>query len=115
MGAEQFTTTIKVSKETTDHDAFVEARDGAKYENGHGGYTGSIAEKNNFIMIHRARNAENANRIVDAFMGGWDVNISPYRTEAMQMFEDKWGDAGAVRYPVDNKTDEIIFFGWASC
>lgn len=115
MGAEQYFTKIKVSKDTTDEDAFREASDNAKYENGHTGYTGTIAEKNNSITVHRARNAENANRLVNGLMDGWDTDIPIYRTELTQMFDDKWGSGGAVRYPIDDTTDEIIFFGWASC
>ena len=115
MGAASFIETIKVSKNTSDQEAFQRAKDSAAYENGHGGYTGTLAEKNSFIMMHRARNAENASRIVESLLGNWGDVIPLYRPEVQKFVDDKWGPAGAVRHPLDDETDGVIFFGYASC
>ena len=114
MGALQFTAAVKVAKKATDDEAFQAAKDQASYESGHGGYTGTIAEKHSFIMIHRAKSAESAARIVESMMGGWGSAVPLYRPEVEEMFEDKWGPAGAIRHPLDDKTDGVVFFGWAS-
>tara|TARA_R100000687_G_scaffold46657_1_gene37542 strand:+ start:1018 stop:1359 length:342 start_codon:yes stop_codon:yes gene_type:complete len=112
MGSQQFEVRRQVPKKQSDQDAFSDAVDSARHENGHGGYSGTIAEKNSCISIHRARSEQSAQRIVNALMGHAPIPI--YRDEMMQVTDDKWGPAGAVRYPVDSKTDGIIFFGWAS-
>lgn len=112
MGAMSFCETVRVSKKTSDKEAFQEARDQAAFENGHGGYTGSLAEKHGFIMIHRARNEQNANRIADKMMDTFRLPV--YRDEMMEIAHDKWGPAAAVRYPIDKATDGVIFFGYAS-
>lgn len=112
MGAASFETRIRVPKATSDRDAFNQAVESARHENGHGGYSGTIAEKSSFIMIHRARSEKNAQRIVHALMDHGPLSI--YREEIRQVVDDKWGAAGAVRFPVDKATDGFIFFGWAS-
>ncbi len=48
MGATEFSTT---AKGRTAHDAFQAAREEAAYWHGHGGYTGSVAEKHDFVLI----------------------------------------------------------------
>lgn len=48
MGASTFVT---IAKGKTADQAFEAARAEALYEHGHGGYTGSIAEKSDFVMI----------------------------------------------------------------
>lgn len=112
MGAQTFEARITVSKSTSDADAFRAALENARFENGHGGYSGSLAEKGTFVNIHRARSRENAQRIVAAMMNSGPLPV--YREEMRRVVDDKWGPAGAVRYPACPKTDEIIFFGWAS-
>jgi hypothetical protein len=47
MGASTFITT---AKGTTAQEAFDAAREEARYEHGHGGYTGTIAEKRTYVM-----------------------------------------------------------------
>jgi len=114
MGSQTFSVTVTVEKKTTDADAFTDARQNAAYDSGHGGYTGTIAEKDSFVMIHRAKSSAGAQRIVDAVMGHGLSDDPIYRQEVIDIADDKWGPAGAVRYPIDGKTDGIIFFGWAS-
>lgn len=48
MGANTF---IHIAEGRTADEAFDRARDDARYEHGHGGYSGSIAEKDRFVMI----------------------------------------------------------------
>lgn len=82
-------------------EAFANARSDAAYWHGHGGYTGTIAEKDSYVLISpaampRDEAMELANRLLDED----DPRIS-----------DKWGPAGAVL----TNTGEWLFFGWASC
>lgn len=114
MGSQQFTSIVRVDKSTSDRDAFLQARDQAAYDHGHGGYTGTLAEKHSFSMIHRARSEASARRIVETLSGNGSGPIPIYRPEVIEIFDDKYGPAGAVRYPHDDKTDGVIFFGWAS-
>lgn len=99
MGGATFTT--RQSGETVD-EAFSSAVEQAKYMNGHGGYTGTIAEKNSFKLIPRSEMEDDedefdfAYRLID---------------ECDPRIDDKWGPAGAVK--VDE--GEWLFFGWASC
>ena len=48
MGATNFTVTARGK---TASEAFDYATENARYENGHGGYTGTIAEKRSFVMV----------------------------------------------------------------
>lgn len=98
MGAtEFFTDTTK----GTVGEAFAAAVAQAHYDYGHAGYTGSIAEKDGWVVItttpmtHKA-----AHELADQLMDAEDPRI-----------DDKWGPAGAI--PID--TGEWLFFGWASC
>ena len=99
MGAEPFTTTQ--SGETVEK-AFRSAVEDAQFMNGHGGYTGTIAEKGSFKLIPRSEMDE-----------GEDEYDFAYRLidECDPRIDSKWGPAGAV------KVDEgkWLFFGWASC
>lgn len=95
MGAQTF---FQQAKGKTAADAFHAARDSAAWEHGHGGYTGTIAEKSEFVMI-------------DCPLGE-----SPHRYADKLILEDderivnKWGPAGCIKLG----GDEYLFFGWAS-
>ena len=115
MGSATFETTVRVRKATTDQEAFEEARSQAQYDSGHGGYTGTIGEKGSFVMIARAKSARNASRMAAALLDGGGRGISAYREEMRALVDDKWGPAGAIRYPIDRSLDGVLFFGWASC
>lgn len=82
--------------------AFNEATDHARYMNGHGGYTGTIAEKPSFEIIQRTPLPKK-----EAY------ELAEKRVED----NDKWGPAFAI--PVQdekepNKTAGWLFFGFAS-
>lgn len=95
MGSQTFTA---VSRGATAREAFTGAVDEARYEHGHGGYTGTIAEKHGFTMIplpDGRKPSEYAYELLDKD----DPRIS-----------DKWGPAGCLKVA----EGEYLFFGWAS-
>jgi hypothetical protein len=95
MGADTFGTRAKGK---TAEEAFRSAVENAQWEHGHGGYSGTIAEKRSFTIIAVPQGMdciEYANSLLD----GDDPRVS-----------DKWGPAGCVK--LDEGT--WYFFGWAS-
>ena len=98
MGAVEFTT--KQSGETV-KEAFRAAVEHAQYMNGHGGYTGTIAEKGSFTLIPRSEmedgedEYEFARRLIN---------------ERDNRIDDKWCPAGSVKINENN----WLFFGKAS-
>ncbi len=97
MGGQVFQT---VAAGTTAEDAFSAARATAQYEHGHGGYSGTIAEKRGFVMVERAPMSRQAARAkADEMIDAGDPRI-----------DDKWGPAGCI--PLDD--GRFFFFGWAS-
>jgi hypothetical protein len=117
MGAQHFTT------QSQGHDveeAFLTARSWAQYMHGHGGYTGTIAEKDQYTlfevpadtgveefaeMILAASNSPTSREIL-ADLIGEDAARS-----ITDVFNDKWGPAVALQVG----EDEWLFCGWASC
>jgi hypothetical protein len=84
----------------TAREAFSAAVAEAKYEYGHGGYTGTIAEKRGFVMMSDgALPLEKARALADRAIDDGDARI-----------DDKWGPAGCV--PLAD--GRFYFFGWAS-
>jgi hypothetical protein len=86
-------------------DAFSRAVQDARYENGHGGYTGTIAEKHDFINVGTAITEDAAFKRSQELLDADDKRIS-----------DKWGPAGCI--VIDGSTKDgttlYLFFGWAS-
>lgn len=116
MGAEVFYTYAFGSDAD---EAFRSAVEHAEYMNGHGGYTGTIAEKSSYTVIpeseHKGRQKMNvARELID---------------ERDERVDDKWGPAGAIncsgtkvarqyrkRNRLEGKHGDVwLFFGWASC
>ena len=100
MGATDF---MIWSKGKTAKEAFKTARDQALYESGHGGYTGTIAEKHEFRTI---------------LAGGRELTREKIREHAEKLLNneahwtnDKWGPAACI----DAGDGKYLFFGWASC
>lgn len=100
MGANFFETKAKGK---TANDAFKKAREEALYESGHGGYSGTIAEKSNFKMIPYLE----GDRILFPDVGNF---ISAIMDKNYADFADKWGPACCI----DLGDGEYIFFGYAS-
>jgi hypothetical protein len=95
MGSIDFCTRVKNRSAKR---AFNEAVKNAKHNYGHGGYTGTIAEKSDFVIIKVPADTTVRDYINKLF----DDDDSP--------IADKWGPAGAIQ-----DGDEWVFFGWASC
>jgi len=94
MGAQQFETK---GTGITPREAFSDAVDRARYLHGHGGYTGSLAEKSSYTLLDPG--TEDPQAFVRRLMDDGDPRI-----------DDKWGPAGCVKLTLDT----YIFFGWAS-
>ena len=102
MGAEEFW-----HKEVgvTPEEAFHKAVESAAYEHGHGGYTGTIAEKSDFVMIEVPK-IYTAMDYIDKLMGEEDPRVA-----------NKWGPAGCVCLGPSKKDPKMkvyMFFGIAS-
>lgn len=95
MGAASFT---QVGKGETASLAFAYAREEAQFDHGHSGYTGTIAEKSNFILIPLP-DGRDPHDYAEELMDNDDPRIS-----------DKWGPAGCIKI----RDGEYLFFGWAS-
>lgn len=84
----------------TAHRAFNALVDQALYDHGHAGYTGTIAEKDDFEMIK--------------VPVGWDGTAESYASKLIQDDDprvcNKWGPAGCIQ----TGPGEFLFFGWAS-
>jgi hypothetical protein len=107
MGAEQFTS--RVTGKTAE-EAFQTAIKAAQYEHGHGGYTGTIAEKDSFVLL-TPPNGTDPGDFVDKGLDGVFQPGTPERVRAaFAAIEDKYGPAGCVQFG----PDEFVFFGWAS-
>lgn len=119
MGAETFVTT---SLEPDPNRAFHELVEEAAYEYGHGGYTGTIAEKSEYVIIQRqVISQRGAEALADQLIQDADPRI-----------DDKWGPAGAIPFGDSDDVDLTdaaaveawlateppiqgwVFFGWAS-
>jgi hypothetical protein len=102
MGATEFTC---VGNGKTAKEAFDAAVEDAAYDCGHGGYTGTIAEKDTFVMCSSEvfASQQEAFDFADKLLSDGDKRV-----------DDKWGPAGCVAFK--NKHDKVsyIFFGWAS-
>jgi hypothetical protein len=102
MGAEQF---VNYSLGKNAKDAFKSAKEVAQYERGHGGYSGTIAEKDSFKMV-TPNAGESPSECVHRCSD--DPN---------HFSDDKWGPAGCVDAgpaPKHPGFNEYIFFGYAS-
>jgi len=95
MGAVEFYTE---SAGRNAREAFDEAVCAARYEHGHGGYTGTIAEKNEFVVVRVPKGLDPQEYARDIVEGVAPVTV------------DKWGPAGCI----DLGDGLYLFFGLAS-
>lgn len=103
MGATTFAT--EATGDTIEQ-AFRAAKDYAGYMHGHGGYTGTIAEKYDFTVVQETPlDSDDAYGLVKRLIDSDDPRIS-----------DKWGPAGAIPLDTNHSNGEKswLFFGWAS-
>ena len=96
MGADVFMIT---ATGVSARDAFTNARQEALHYSGHGGYTGTIAEKQDFTVISLKEGHE-PHEYADELIVDCDPRIN-----------NKWGPAGCF----DLGGGRYLFFGWASC
>jgi hypothetical protein len=101
MGAETF---FARAKGQTAKEAFKSAKSQAEYDYGHRGYTGTIAEKDEFTSIGKTETLDEARQMADKLIDSADHRIN-----------DKWGPAGCIetKDPRDGSA-MFLFFGWAS-
>jgi hypothetical protein len=100
MGANSF---FETSSTIDLNEAFAEVREHAQWEHGHGGYTGTIAEKDSVTKIaDHLPDREAAMNMADDLLWASDPRVN-----------DKWGPAGAIGYQ-DSGQHCWLFFGMAS-
>jgi hypothetical protein len=96
MGGTTFTTRAKGKSA---REAFDAAVSHAQFMHGHGGYSGTIAEKSSFVVIGLPM-GQDPKAFVEHLLEDDDPRVS-----------DKWGPAGCIKVA----EDAYLFFGWASC
>jgi len=101
MGASEF---ICSASGKNAKEAFNTAVDDAAWEDGHGGYTGTIAEKDRFVMC--------SSEVFPSKKEALDF-AEKLLEEGDKRIDDKWGPAGCVAFKNKDET-QYIFFGWAS-
>ena len=116
MGATNYVT---ISKGQNAKDAFSSAYDKAQWDHGHGGYTGTIAEKDSFVEFPRPKGVRMRTVIKIVHNMTWDderiIKLEkkypkfPVRQMA-RVWDDKWGPSACME--LQSKT--YIFFGMAS-
>jgi len=120
MGATTFETT---GKGKTVGEAFQNARDQALWDYGHRGYTGSLAEKDDYVETVLPDGVE-VDEFIGALMDGlhmWSVGDEPLEGKVpdwappnwevlVEVYDSKWGPCVAIK----TAPDEWTFCGWAS-
>lgn len=102
MGACEFFNTASGS---TAKEAFAEAVADAQYEFGHGGYTGTIAEKDSFKLA--------SSDLFETYDAAMDF-AEKAMDDDNHFCQDKWGPAACVSFKTKDGKTEYLFFGWAS-
>lgn len=113
MGATEFT---HVAFGKTAEEAFSEAIANAQWESGHGGYTGTIAEKGSFVLFAVPTRA--LDRVINGLSGYWEgctmedgllkpskehwpkgfpAKYKPLVRRMYNTYDDKWGPAVCVQ------------------
>ena len=109
MGAEVF---YNRAKGTSAKDCFRDEYENACYEHGHGGYSGTLAEKGSYTMSEKPAeiDADEWYDMVEDFDEN-DKEQEHYRAlkSDFEVYDDKWGDALCIP-----TKDGFIFCGWAS-
>ena len=118
MGATTFHVETKAK---TAKEAFDKLVDDAQWTHGHGGYTGTIAEKHGFTEFKRPKGVREStcHTVIRALS-----RVNPDDTaklektypkwpikQMVRTYEDKWGPAVCV----ETRPNNYFFCGWASC
>lgn len=108
MGAEAFCEFIPGSDATV---AFMEAVEQARYDYGHAGYTGTIGEKDSFVIYTPPAgvdSVEAVNAFEESYYGRPEWADAAFDAAAAQ-YNDKWAAAVAIKH-----NDGWYFLGYAS-
>jgi len=118
MGATNYTT---VARDKNAKEAFESAVENAQWNHGHGGYTGTIAEKNSFVLFQRPKGVRltTVKKVIHDMAASWDEKEItklekkypkfPIR-QMVRVWDDKWGPSACIEL----KPKVYIFFGMAS-
>lgn len=109
MGAEVF---YNRTKGTSAKESFKREHENACYEHGHGGYSGTLAEKSGHTMSNKPTeiDADEWIEMVEDFdVDDRDQEHYYALKKDFNVYDDKWGNALCV--PTE---DGFIFCGWAS-
>jgi hypothetical protein len=123
MGATIFKDVVEAA---TAEEAFDKAQAEAFWMSGHGGYTGTIAEKPGYVEfpLPKGVTADEFARALDESFPYWNGSVEvkpvdpewaaryPRWQEAKAVFDSKWGPC--VAFPGD-KPSTWVLTGWASC
>ena len=116
MSAQEFHNTIAGHGADVDT-AFHAAREQAAYEYGHGGYTGSMAEKDSYAVFTMPSDLSADDIAQEIARHAWDSPTderpSWITDKLINCYDDKWGPAVAFRI-VTADSDEWHFMGLAS-
>ena len=102
MGADTFRATARAKSAS---EAFDMLYDQAKYDHGHAGYTGTIAEKPGFRIFEPPEGMTPRE-----FIHAIESDKIAYDEKVMELYDDKWAPAVCVQIEEDLWT----FLGWAS-
>lgn len=111
MGATNFETTVEIK--TTVKDAFWHARSEAQAEYGRRGYTGTIAEKNDFKVVAEMGQVDDGRRRIAMEKVYAGLEDGGCLIDDDSLAGSKWGPAAAITFERDGKR-LATFFGWAS-
>jgi hypothetical protein len=110
MGAQSF---YNKSKGVSARDCFQDQMQLAKHEHGHGGYTGTIAEKSSYTNSRKPKefDAENWIKLLEYFDEEENKENEHYYAlkKDSEVYHNKWGDALCI-----STHDGYIFCGYAS-
>lgn len=120
MGAASFMTR---GAGKTAAEAFRDLTAQARYESGHGGYSGTVGEKHSFVMIRDTAAQVLARDKAGEISSWWRKDLEGTDPEKQKSaiagalmdlsdrrIDDKWGPAGCIEL----KPGLFLFFGWAS-
>lgn len=107
MGACDFTVKVKAKDA---RDAFNKAVGDAQWEHGHGGYTGTIAEKSEYQAFEMPAGMDTETLLQHALYGNPVKTDPPAVFRMAELANDKWGPAVCVKVAEGT----FLFFGMAS-
>lgn len=109
MGAEDFR---RRRKGASALDVFNELVSSARHENGHGGYTGTIAEKHGFVVVEPPEGMTPDTLL--RLAAGDDEDVKPEHQQIVDRARDIWGDKWGPALCVKTGDSEWTFAGLAS-